>query len=336
MMATSLAATFGDTSPTPLVASPALARLCGVARIFIKDETKRYLGNFKSLGGIHAALSALARVAGVPDLDRLRRRPGAQLPTLLCGSAGNHGLAVASAAQLAGTTAKIYLHKNTDPARVARILQTGAEIIEVRGTFDDAVEAARHCAERGGGLLIPDTSEQEDDPVVRDIITGYRVIATEVLAQKDTEARLTHVFVQAGVGGLAAAIAEGLRSDRVAPVVVVVEPDTAPCVAAALRVGRPVRLDSSLDTAASMLACGQASAPALAMLTRHAPTVMTVNDGQAIRATAVLARECGIRTTPSGAAGLAGLLSATRASIAESTGLGRHSEVLLIATECSL
>src|SRR6476646_8392988 len=96
--------------PTPLVDLPRLAAHCGVARVLLKDEGPRYLGSFKVLGGMYADLRALVRVLCLPNIAALLARPrnGSGLPTLLCASDGNHGLAVATAAKLVGAPARVY------------------------------------------------------------------------------------------------------------------------------------------------------------------------------------------------------------------------------------
>src|SRR5438128_2734774 len=108
-----------ESRPTPLLGLPRLAARCGVARILLKDEGPRFLGSFKVLGGMYAGLRALVRALGLPDITALLARPrtGSGLPTLLCASDGNHGLAVAAAAELAGVPARVYLPRGVPPSR---------------------------------------------------------------------------------------------------------------------------------------------------------------------------------------------------------------------------
>lgn len=327
--------------PTPLLDLPGLAARCGVARVVVKDEGRRPFGNFKTLGGMYAGLSALARAAGLPDLAALiagiAGRPHGGLPALLCASAGNHGLAVAAAAEAAGAAARIFLHDGVPDARVRPIAERGAEIVRIAGTYDDAVAAAGQAAARGDGLLVSDTSRRPDDPVVADVMAGYGLMVDETADQlRGAGAPApTHLFVQAGVGGLAASMAEGLCAHLAGPRrIVVVEPGRAACVAAALSAGRVERLDGDLDTTAGMLACGEASAPALRLLLRHEATALTVAEAGLREAVAVLAEHGGLASTESGAAGLAGLLAARPGSEAAAhISLDADSRILLIVTE---
>lgn len=327
--------------PTPLVALPALARRTGVAALWVKDESHRPLGNFKSLGGVYAGLQALARASGAADVGSLlagtpdSRDP---LPALLCASDGNHGLAVAAGARIAGAPARVYLPAAVPPLREARIRRRGATIVRVAGTYDDAVAAAAAAAARGEGLLIADTSADPADAVVADVMAGYGVMAAEIvdqLAAVPPGQRPTHLLVQAGVGGLAAALASGLIAHLDAPArMVVVEPDQAACVTAALATGRIERFPGALETDADMLSCGEVSAPALHALRGASACGRPVAEIWLARAVDALQESGGIATTASGAAGIAGLLQALAdSSSARSMALDATSRVLAIVTE---
>ena len=309
--------------PTRLIELPLLARQARVAHVWVKAECDRQLGNFKALGGIAAALKALARAGG-----------GARR-TLVCASDGNHGLAVAAAARMAGSGARIFLPAGASALRVARIAAQGAQVEIVHGTYDDAVNEAAAAASRGEGLLVPDTSDNPNDAAVHDVMDGYAQLSREVLQQMRGLPLPTHVFAQAGVGGLAASLASGLAAHLRAPGrMVVVEPAQAACVAAGLRAGRPVRLAGDLATCAEMLSCGTASAAALAILLRAGAGSVTVDEAALHGAPAALADGGGPATTPSGAAGLAGLLHAAGSeALRAAHGLDGHSSVLLVVTE---
>lgn len=326
-------------APTPLLDLPRLAARLGLRQILAKDEGRRMLGSFKSLGGTYAGLRALARAAGLPVAALIAARPAGQ-PALVCASDGNHGLAVAAAAAFAGAPARIVLHAGVPAARAGRIAAQGAEILWVDGTYDDAVDTALAVARRIGGILVADTTDDPADPVVADVMAGYGVIAAEARRQIEVAgiAPPTHLFVQAGVGGLAAALAEGLAGWLAPPArIVAVEPAEAPCITAALAAGRPVRVPGRLETAAGMLSCGEASAPALAVLRHHGAHAVTASESLLEEAPRLLRAEGGPATTPSGAAGLAGIL-ATLAdpALAAAIGLAADSRVLIPVTEAEI
>jgi diaminopropionate ammonia-lyase len=309
--------------PTPLLDLPEIARIAKVARVFVKDEGQRPLGNFKVLGGM---------LAGIRALDRAN----VHNPRLICASDGNHGLAVAAAAKLRGASARIYLPTGASIDRAARIRSEGGEIAWIRGTYDDAVNAAIAAADQGEGILVPDTTSKASDPIVDDVMLGYGRICHELLSQLPEAP--THLFVQAGVGGLTAALAIGLRDHMAAPAhIVVVEPEAAACVGAGLAAGRPVQIEGDLETCADMLSCGLASAPALEILIKCESRSLSVNE-LALERSARTLKECeGPWTTPSGAAGLAGFLHAAgNDDLRNQLEIGSNSKVLLIATEQNL
>ncbi|MDE2006981.1 MAG: pyridoxal-phosphate dependent enzyme [Rhodospirillales bacterium] len=333
-IATTLARLAPDYGATPLLDLPLLAARLGVAQVLAKNEAGRMLGSFKSLGGTYAGLRALARAARTDIAGLIAARPAGQ-PALLCASDGNHGLAVAAAARFAGAGARVYLHRGVPEIRARRIADQDAELRWVNGTYDDAVDAAAEAARTGAGILVADTTDDPNDPVVRDVMAGYGVMAGEIRDQAAAsgQASPTHLFVQAGVGGLAAAMADGLAGWLAAPrAIVLIEPEAAPAVAAALARGRPVRVAGDLRTAAEMLSCGEASAPALAVLRRYPVEVRAVPEAMLRAAPALLAACGGPRTTPSGAAGLAGVMAARD----RRAGPGPDARILILVTEAGI
>jgi diaminopropionate ammonia-lyase len=324
---------------TPLLELPKLAAHLGIGQILAKDEGRRMLGSFKSLGGTYAGLRALARVAGTDIAGLLDpTRSPISLPRLLCASDGNHGLAVAAAARLANASARVFLHVGVSCSRARRIEVQGAEITWVNGTYDDAVDAAEAAARNGDGILVADTTDDPTNPLVLDdVIAGYRVIAAEIRHQVEAcgYQRPTHLFVQAGVGGLASAMAEGLAG-WMGPTatLIVTEPETTACVAMALAQGAAVRVHGDLATSAEMLACGKASTPAVDVLRRHSARAVVVSEVALAQALCLLRRLGGPGTTPSGAAGLAGLVSVLDdGKVAAGFGLDAASRVLILITE---
>jgi diaminopropionate ammonia-lyase len=329
---------WADYRPTRLITLPALAWWTKVRSVYVKNEADRPLGNFKALGGMLAGLRALARVAGAATIRELitNRAAGSTLPPLICASDGNHGLAVAAAARRAGAGASIYLPAGVSRVRAERIQSLGGEIVWIAGTYDDAVNAAADAAARGEGLLIPDTTPNPDDPVIKDVMAGYALLARELIDQfNEMNDRPSHVFIQAGVGGLAAAVADGLHSHLREPqCIAIVEPESAACVARALALGRTERIAGDLQTSAEMLSCGLASASALKILQQYDVRTVLVSEGQLHAAPGALLAAGGPATTSSGAAGLAGLCHAAACpELRSECRLEPDSTVLLVATE---
>lgn len=315
-----------DHAPTQLVALPGLASELGIGALHVKDESARLgLGSFKALGGswtvarlvAEAAAERLGQKLDVSAIDVPEVREIAASMTFACATDGNHGRSVAAAARKVGARAVVFVHEGVSRERIAAIERFGATVHVVPGTYDDAVaEAARRSAAEGWTLL-SDTSETDDPDEARVpglVMQGYTALVREAL--RELPEPPTHVFVQAGVGGLAAAVAGHLfetLGDR-RPRVVVVEPARAACVLACAQAGRPIAVPSGEPTVMAMLECYRASGAAWSILAHAADAFMTVEDDDAVAAMRRLARpvagDPAIVAGESGAAGLAGLLRA--------------------------
>ncbi len=311
--------------PTPLAALDALAAELGVGALWAKDETRRMrLGSFKALGGAFAVAEMIAEAAGTTDLLGPAARTAAAGMTFIAASAGNHGLSVAAGARIFGARAVIVLPAAAPMAFERRIRAAGADVVRTDGTYEQSVALALAEAEARGWLLLADGSWQGyvERPAL--VMEGYTVLAHECRAALEAEGVWpTHVLLQAGVGGLAAAVAAHVREFwPVQPTIVVVEPEAAPCLLRSMEVGRLTRADGPVSNM-GRLDCKDASLLAFAALSADADLFTTVSDADAAAAAATLARH-GIGTTPSGAASLAALAGLD---------LPRDSRCLLIVSE---
>jgi diaminopropionate ammonia-lyase len=333
--------------PTPLLALPARARELGLGEIQVKDEGQRLgLCSFKALGGAYAvvrlALEEVGRRLDRPvDVARWRSEVARLIAggmTFCCATDGNHGRSVAQGAALIGAKAAIFVHAGVSAERVAAIAALGAEVIRARGGYDDAVVESARAAERSGWILVSDTSWEgyERPPLL--VMQGYTTIVAEALSQLARPP--THVFVQAGVGGLAAAAAAhfALRLGEARPTFVVVEPTTCASFARSARLGRSVDAEPGPPTVMAMLECRRNSLVAWRVLSRLADAFLTVEDEDAIAAMRRLARplsdDPAIVAGESGAAGFAGMTRAAsdpqdRAAL----GLDARSRVLIVNSE---
>jgi diaminopropionate ammonia-lyase len=309
-------------APTPLRDLPAIAARAGVAAVRLKDEAERFgLGSFKALGGAYAVAQLLR--AGQP----------AAAVTVTCATDGNHGRSVAWGAQRFGCRCVIFIHQTVSPGRAEAIARYGAEVRRVVGTYDDAVREAARVAAAEGWFVVSDTSWPGYTAVPVDVMQGYRLMADEV-AEQWAGAPPTHVFMQGGVGGAAAAVSVQMRARyALPPGLVVVEPDHAACLLASAELGTLTTVPGALDTIMAGLACGEPSVLAWAELERGAAAFMTVPDAAATACMKLLA-EVGIIAGESGVAGLAGfLLAAADPAARETLGLRADSRVLLFSTE---
>ena len=204
-------------APTPLVELPALARELGVAGIAFKDESGRFgLGSFKALGGAYAVYrlfaDAVEKESGSApkpaDLLDGRYADLASATTVCCATDGNHGRSVAWGAKIFGCGCVIYVHETVSDERVRAIEGFGATVVRNPGNYDDAVRAAAEEAGRKGWVVVSDTSYPGYVDIPRNVMQGYTVMVGEVLAEIDAgrARRPSHIFIQGGVGGLAAAV----------------------------------------------------------------------------------------------------------------------------------
>jgi diaminopropionate ammonia-lyase len=336
-----------DHAATPLIPLPGLARAIGMAAVHVKDEGQRLgLGSFKALGGSYAvirlvleeAARRLGRAVSAGELNSAAVRAVAATITVACATDGNHGRSVAWGAQLVGARAAIFVHGGVSDARVAAIARYGAEIIRVAGTYDDSVAEAASVAEARGWLTVSDTAWPGYERIPGLVMQGYTTIVREAL--RALPAPPTHVFVQAGVGGLAAAVAGHLavlHGDR-RPRVIVVEPARAACLFASAEAGRLVKIAHGAPTVMAMLECYVPSLVAWRILARAADAFMTVEEDDAVAIMNRLARPApgdpAIVAGESGGAGLAGLTALAGDAAARSAlGLDAQARVLAIVTE---
>lgn len=333
--------------PTPLQSLSGLAGQLGVASIHMKDEGFRLdLGSFKALGGSYAVirlvLEEASRQFGKPvdigELDTAAVRRIAEGMTVGCATDGNHGKSVAAGAQLVGAKAAIFVHSGVSDERVAAIAQYGAEMIRIEGTYDDSVAAAERICKENGWIVVSDTSWPGYERIPGLVMQGYTAMLREAVAALPQAP--THVFMQAGVGGLAAAVAGyfDIVFGNARPRFVVVEPDRAACLFASARAGRLVKVDHDERTIMAMLECYEPSLVAWRILARKADAFMTVSEEEAAETMRSLARpvagDPAIVAGESGGAGLAGFLNAMKDSEKRAAlGLDANSRIFVINTE---
>ncbi|MEO0679728.1 MAG: pyridoxal-phosphate dependent enzyme [Pseudomonadota bacterium] len=312
---------------TPLRDAPALARRAGIAALRLKDESPRMgLGSFKALGAAYAiACDAQAARAASGTEDWSTALAGRTYATA---SAGNHGLSVAAGARVFGAQAVIYLAASVPKAFAERLRARGARVERAGEIYEQSMAAAAETAETQGWTLLSDSSWPGYAAPARRVMEGYLQMAAE--AADRIGAPPTHVVVQAGVGGMAAAVAAHVRARwGDAPLVVVVEPEAAPALLQSVLAGRIVDAEGPVS-AMGRLDCKTPSLIALNGLARDADVFATVAEEEAAHAVSIL-REAGVQTTPSGAAGVAALLSA--GPLRETLGLTQESRALAFVTE---
>ncbi|KAI0475531.1 pyridoxal-phosphate dependent enzyme family protein [Xylariaceae sp. FL0804] len=389
--------TLPDYTATPLRPLPSLARELGLGAVLVKDESSRLgLPAFKILGASWAVYRAVAARLGVvlpptsitttsgsstdsssvptlpqpppppspPSIAELGARATAAGLSLVTCTDGNCGRAVARMARLlGGLPTRVHVPRFVDARARARIRGEGAEVLEVNGSYDDAIPVAR--AEAGDDvIMVLDVSLEGYDEIPQYFVQGYSTMLAEtdqqvLEATGGAAATATHVFVPCGAGSVSQAVtthykslrsssssssrAAAATSSRAAVVVVAVEPVTAACLQASLRAGRSVTVPApapetggETNTIMTGLNCGTLSAAAWPVLRRGVDAAVTVTDAEAHAAVGELARGGGggIRAGPCGAAAAAALRRVCAdAEAREQVGLGGDSVVVLFCTE---
>jgi len=305
--------------PTPLVHFSKLAKHANVSDIYCKDESPRFgLGSFKALGGAYAVsiilLKHLNETLGKPvklnDLTSGEYTEFIQQISVCCATDGNHGRSVAWGAQQFGCNCFIYIHSEVSEGRRLAIEHYGATVIRIDGNYDDSVRIAAEQALEHNRIVVSDTSYPGYMDIPADVMRGYTVLADEALDQL-AGVQPTHVFLQGGVGGFAAAITRRIR-DRCAnsqPRIIVVEPDQAACIYESIKQGKPVPVHGDLATIMAGLACGEVSLLAFDILLDDIDDVLVIPDEAAVSTMRLLAfGEAGDAPFVSGESGVTGLM----------------------------
>ena len=333
---------------TPLYDLPDAAARCQVGRLCLKDESVRSpLGSFKVLGAPIALVRQILRLH--PDFEPAAILTGRYAEalrgyTVISATDGNHGRGLAAAAQDAGCRCVIVLHAHVSPEREQAIAAYGADIVRIAGNYDESVQEAARLAAAHGWQVIADTSYDGYEDIPRDVMQGYGAIAEEIVeqtsAQRGMPGAFTHVFLQGGVGGMAAGLAsyfwEYHGPQR--PCFISVEPAQADCLLQSSIQGRPAKATGTVDSVMAGLACGETSPLAWRFLQPCVDAFMTIEDEQAIEAMRTLAqgseRDTPIVAGESGVAGLAALeWLRSDPQRSEQVGLTAESRVLIISTE---
>ena len=334
---------------SPLTALSKLAQQINVAEVYYKDESERFgLSSFKALGGAYAVSRLLIKeinqhypdvVVTTEDLVSKKYLHITQQMTVSCATDGNHGRSVAWGAQSFGCQCIIYIHSTVSQGRADAIAFYGAQVIRTSGNYDDAVRQADEDAKKHGRFVVSDTSYAGYLDVPKDVMQGYAVMADEVLDQLPKNQKLTHVFLQGGVGGLAAAVTahlwEKLEQDK--PLFIVVEPEQAACLYESAKKGEPVAVQGDLNTVMAGLACGEVSVLAWTILKDAVSHFMTINDQSALEMMRILAKDAAVSPIVAGESAVAGLVGCVAAALDPELRhhfqLNESSKILIIGSE---
>jgi len=231
--------------PTPLVELNKLSEKLNLNKIFYKDESKRFnLKSFKALGGAYA----VERVSN-----------GNKKIVVATATAGNHGRSVAWGAKRLGLECKIFISENVTEARGKAMSDLGAEVIKVKGNYDNSLIECIKQSTKNNWQIVQDVAWKDYIKVPKYTMAGYTVMMKEIVDQIGKE-KISHIILQAGVGGMAGAMIAGVaRYLKNIPISIIVEPMSAACVMESIKSGKIEKIDIKSESLMGGMSCGEVS-----------------------------------------------------------------------------
>jgi diaminopropionate ammonia-lyase len=332
---------------TPLIPLANIAAEIGVSEVFYKDEGPRFgLGSFKALGGSYAALRVLQREiskrlnkeVSLADIRNGKYAEDCAAITLVSATDGNHGRSLAWGCKRFGVPCRIYIHAEVSQGRADAMSDLGADVIRITGDYDASVALAKSEAEKNGWFVVSDTSWPGYSLPPRDVMSGYGVMVQEICKALDQAP--SHVFLQGGVGGLAAGVVAGLRQywGEASPRVIIVAPELAARLFDSAKTGVATNVAIAEETLRAGLSCGEPSELAWEILAEEASDFLTIPEALVAPSVRLLATPIGsdspIEAGESAVAGLAALIAArSDPKLSQKLKLDATSRVLLIGSE---
>ncbi len=232
-------------SPTPLIELNKLSKELNVNKIFYKDESKRFnLKSFKALGGAYA----VEKISG-----------GDKNIIVATATAGNHGRSVAWGAKRLGLECKIFISEYVSDARGQAMADLGADVIKVNGNYEKSLIECIKQSTNNNWQIVQDVAWKDYMLVPKYTMAGYSVMMKEIVDQIKYD-QITHIILQAGVGGMAGAMVAGIARylDEI-PITLVVEPDSAACVLESIKTGKIEKIDIKRESLMGGMSCGEVS-----------------------------------------------------------------------------
>lgn len=337
---------------TPLRELKNQAAKLGVRGFFVKDESSRFgLNAFKALGGSYAMAKELCRRLDIPVDENtysvlrskeIRERLGDM--TFVTATDGNHGRGIAWMARELGQKAVVYMPEGTVAERLQNIRALGAEAEILPMNYDACVRHASAMAEKYGWILVQDTAWEGYEEIPASIMRGYSTMAAEIRDQLPEGVIPTHLFLQAGVGSMAGAVAgyfSALWQEK-RPKIIIVEPDKADCHyrTAKANDGKLHIVTGAMDSLMAGLCCGEPCTLSWEIL-KHADAFVSCGDGYTIRGMRLLGKPLG--DDPKVVSGESGAVTSGVAAailtepelrpLGHALGMDERSIVLTISTE---
>ena len=251
-------------SPTPLISLNKLNEKLKLNKIFYKDESKRFhLKSFKALGGAYAVEKIIK---------------GNDKTIISTATAGNHGRSVAWGSQKNGLKCKIFISEFVSESRAEAMRNFGADVIRVKGNYEDSLNECIKQSNQNNWQIVQDVAWEDYKLVPKLTMAGYSVMMKEISEQIKNE-KISHVILQAGVGGMAAAMVAGIaRYLNYIPQIIIVEPDSAACVLASIKTGKIEKISIDKESIMGGMSCGEVSLVPWKILKNSVHYCVTVSD----------------------------------------------------------
>ena len=311
-------------SPTPLISLNKLSEKLKLNKIFYKDESKRFhLKSFKALGGSYA-------------VEKVTK--GNKEIVISTATAGNHGRSVAWGSKKLGLKCKIFISEYVSESRAKVMRNFGADVIRVKGNYENSLKECIKQSNQNNWQIVQDVAWQDYKLVPKLTMAGYSVMMKEISEQINNQ-QISHVILQAGVGGMAAAMVAGIASYlNHIPKIIIVEPESAACVLESIKTGKIEKISIEKESLMGGMSCGEVSLVPWQILKNSVSYCVTVSDNYISKTVKFLANcefsnekiiggEC---STP-GIVSLVGLCN--DAEIRKKINLNEESNVLLFGCE---
>ncbi len=335
---------------TPLEELSKLAKFIGVKSVFVKDESKRgNLKAFKLLGGAYSVASSICKKLGLDisevNFDYLKSTEVKEKLgdlTFAAASDGNHGKSVAWAANEFNQSSIVYMPKGTVKDRITAIEELNGTVIVTDMTYDGCVSEVTKLGKVKGWEIILDTAAEGDPEVATWVMQGYATMAYEAYNQlKDNDVTPTHIFLQAGVGSMAAS-AMGVFINFTypnCPKFYTLEPHQACCYykSGLENDGTAKSVEGDLDSISAGLSCGVPNPISWEIIRNFAEGFISCDDTMAANGMRILANplagDKAVISGESGAIGAGFIEAVMKDKLKDELGLNQDSVVLLFSTE---
>ena len=311
-------------NPTPLISLNKLSKELNLNNIYYKDENKRFdLKSFKALGGAYAVEKV---TQGNKDI------------VVATATAGNHGRSVAWGARRLGLKCKIFISEFVSDARGQAMADLGADVIKVKGNYEKSLMECIKQSTENNWQIVQDVAWKDYMQVPTYTMAGYTVMMKDIVDQINNE-KISHIILQAGVGGMAGAMVAGIARylDNV-PVTIVVEPDSAACVLESIKTGKIEKIDIKRESLMGGMSCGEVSLVPWEILKNSVKYCISLPDDDIAKTMRLLGNstfsEEKIVAGENSAPGVISLIACCEdEKIKEKIGLSENSNVMLIGCE---